>query len=205
MRRAITCLAVFCLTLPVAQMALANDSAYTDLDYKACETLSVEEDFSITFKCPGLPSYPVYASEGDLRFSTLFGPVDKRYLDGAFESFGHFNRTANKIEWRLGQNGKPIATILRWFIDNPDPDTGMTSETLKGQVLVVSTVAQPGAPESCVAGYIDALANVNSNSLARSIADGIAPGFDCGADEPVYHGLRGPKAGEPSRTLPEQD
>ncbi len=193
----------FCLAATGARDASANDSSYTDLDYKACETLSVEEDISITFKCPGLPGYPVYASEGDLRFSTLFGQADKRYIDEAFETFGHFNRTANKIEWRLGRNGKPVATILRWFVDNPDPDTGMTSDALRGQVLVVSTVAQPGAGKSCIAGYVDALANVNPNSLARSIADGIAPGFTCGVDEPVYHGLRGPKAGEPSRHLPE--
>lgn len=185
-----------------AQPAKANDSTYTDINFDACTKL-YEDEAGVALKCEGLKGYPVYAKEGDLRQSVSFGPINKAYIDGAFESFTPFNRTGAKVEWRLAASGKPVSAILRYFLENPDPNTGASNPKLEGQVLVVSRVAQEDG-RSCVAGYVDALANPNANELARKIADEIAPSFACGGDTPVYHGERGPKAAEPGLYLPEE-
>lgn len=182
----------------------ANDSVYTDLDTNGCTTLSKDEEGGgIVMRCKGLTNYPVYFKEGDVRQAVTFGPLGQDYIDGGFESFTTFNHTGGKIEWRTSK-GKPVAAILRYFIENADPDTGMPDQKLYGQILVISRVAQKQDGLSCVAGYVDALAAENPNEKARDIADTIAPDFACGSDTPVYHGTKGDKAGEPMRSLPEQ-
>ena len=182
--------------------AKANESAYTDRDLDACKTMSEasEEGESVSLQCAGYKHLPVYFKEGDLRQSIAYGPVSKAYIDEAFETFGPFNHTGTKIEWRLDAKGTPIATIARWFI--ADPETTGEADSKTGQVLVVSTVATKDNPTSCVVGYIDALENKDANTLARAVADDEAVDFACGTSEPRWHGKRGKLAGEPSRTLP---
>jgi hypothetical protein len=201
MHRYLTLLA-FSAFLP-SSIALANDSAYTDVDFDACQKLS-EDEVGVALKCEGLKGYAIYFKEGDLRQSVSYGPLSKAYIDGAFESFTPFNRTGSKVEWRLDPSGKPVAAILRYFLENPDPETGASNPKLEGQVLVISRVAQEEDGKSCVAGYVDALANRDANILARKIADDIAPSFICGKETPVYHGTRGPRAAEPGLYLPEE-
>ena len=181
-----------------ASAARASESAYTDRDLDACKTLSeVEEGASVSLQCTGYKNLPVYFKEGDLRQSIAYGEVSKAYID---ETFGPFNHTGNKIEWRLDAKGMPVATIVRWFI--ADPETTGEADSKTGQVLVVSTVATKDNPTSCVVGYVDALENKDANTLARTVADDEAADFACGASEPQWHGKRGKLAGEPSRTLP---
>lgn len=192
------------LTLSAAT-AGANESSYTDMNTDRCNTLSSneEEGSSVSLKCRGLDGYPVYFKEGDARQSVFFGPVSQSYIDGGFESFGMFNYVGKKIEWRIDDSGTPVAAILRYFISNLDPETGMPTKALEGQVLVISRVAQPDDESGCVAAYVDALANKDANGLARQVADDMAANFTCGQDEPAFHGERGERASEPSRYLPE--
>jgi hypothetical protein len=184
--------------------AAANDSSYTDLDTDHCKTIGPEEEEGggISLLCKGLKDYPVTFKEGDLRQSVFFGKLGKAYTEGAFETFGPFNHVGKKIEWRVNGKGVPVAAILRWFIENSDPDTGMPTEALRGQVLVVSKVAQADGI-GCIAGYVDALANPEPNILARQVADEIAPGFTCAVDDAVFHGKRGNKTSDPSRYFPQ--
>mgnify|MGYP001618816891 CR=1 FL=1 len=183
-----------------ASGASANESAYSDRDLDACKTLSQEDEGpSVTLECAGYKDFPVYFKEGDLRQSQAYGPISKVYLDEAFESFGPFNHTNAKIEWRIAA-GRPLATIVRWFVS--DPETTSDSNTRYGQVLVVSTIATPENPTSCVVGYVDALENKDANALARKVADEEAQDFACGVSEPQWHGSRGKLAGEPMRHLP---
>lgn len=184
--------------------AHANDSAYTDLDTDHCKALLPEdtESGSVSLRCRGFKDYAVYFKEGDLRQSILYGFVSDTYVNDAFESFEPFNTATRKIEWRLGADGKPAATILRWFLDNIDPVTYEPSPKLKGQVLVVSKVAD-GSGQGCVVGYVDALANPEPNALAREIADTRTKDFVCGRDMAAYHGIRGPTAAEPTHVFPD--
>jgi hypothetical protein len=168
---------LFVATL-AASAAKANESAYSDRNLDACKTLSQEDEGpSITLECAGYKAFPVYFKEGDLRQSQAYGPISKAYLDEAFESFGPFNHTNAKIEWRIAA-GKPVATIVRWFVS--DPETASDTDTRYGQVLVVSTIATAENPASCVVGYIDALENKDANALARTVADEEAHDFACG-------------------------
>ncbi|WP_337181493.1 hypothetical protein [Shinella sp.] len=188
--------------LAAAAPARANESAYSERNLDACKTLSQEaEGASVTLQCGGYGDLAVYFKEGDLRQSQSYGPISKAWLDEAFESFGPFNHSNAKIEWRLDGKGAPVATIVRWFVSDPEatPDT----DTRYGQVLVVSTVATAGNPTSCVVGYVDALENGGANALARTLADEKAASFTCGKDEPQWRGERGALAGEPMRHLPQ--
>ena len=128
--------------------------------------------------CEGLPNYPVYFAESDLRQFVAYGGEKP---EGAWPGgFGQFNHVGATIEWRT-RGGRPFATILRWFIENANPQTGSPEAAFTGQVLVISTVVQPGAAggskTSCPAGYVDTRANADANELAREVADTIAAAF----------------------------
>lgn len=180
---------------------LAAESVYTKIDFDRCITLESDPQGGL-LQCPGHGGYAVLLQEGDLRQAVQFGHVAR---GDVFESFGAFNRANDTVEWRLDEDGIPVAAILRWFLENPDPDTGSPTERSTGQVLVVSRVGQPGDAHSCVVGYVDAKANDNANVIARVVADTVAENFVCGGGEPKFHGDRGPLATEPSRHHPPQE
>jgi len=169
-------------------------STYTKLDLDGnCRKLE-EYELGLALVCEGYKDHPVYFSEGDLRQMVRFGNIRSQL--GQWESFGEFNYANDTIEWRL-ENGKPFATILRWFIENTD-DIGNVAGERKGQVLVVSTVASQEVPVSCVVGYIDARANNNANLLARKLADTKARNFNCSVDKAQFVGKRGKFSGHPT-------
>ena len=186
---------------PVA--ASAAESVYTKLDFDtgcAWKEPESEEEAQMGGEavCKGLEGYPVYFAESDLRQHTAYGPAADPF---AFPTgFGQWNSVNETIEWRI-EDGKPFATIHRWFIDNISPDTGASEEASRGQVLIISTVADPDAPPaervSCVVGLVDALENRDANVLAREVADDYANGFRCGVDRPAFHGKRGIRSGSP--------
>lgn len=190
------CLSLSACLMAATALAQTVDHAYTDLDLQAnCQWADASDDEAAmggTAVCTGYEDYPVHVGEGDLRMFVAYGPAAEPFQ--FWHSFLQFNHVNNVVEWRL-QDGKPFAAILRYFVDNQTPDTGIP----EGQILVISTVADPAAPpgerNSCVVAYVDALANPQANALAREVADTLAPGFVCGEDEPRYHGERGETAG----------
>jgi len=171
----------------------AAESVYTDLLLEKCKSLIEPNpgeqggDF-MSSSCPGLGNYQVLFKEGDLRQSLHYGYLKKSIVDRAFESFGQFNHMNPKIEWRVGDDGRPYAAIQRFFVGDAEN---------QGQILAISRVGQRDDLEGCPVGYVDALANQNPNELAREVADTIAASFRCGKDNAEYHGTRGPKAGDP--------
>ncbi|MCI5075529.1 hypothetical protein [Oricola sp.] len=175
-------------------------SSYTKLDIQAgCVQISSYEA-GASYSCDGLSGYGILFSEGDLRQSVFFGHVGPWYADGGWQSFGPFNYVNDTVEWRLS-DGVPYATILRWFIETDNPATGSPDDAHRGEVLVVSKVGQPGVADACAVGYVDARVNPDANALAREIADTMAETFACGFDTAVYHGARGPLAGDPVSAL----
>lgn len=175
-------------------MAGTIGSTYSTFDFdKDCvwtEYADAESTIGGDAVCTGLDGYPVYFAEFDIRQHMAYGPVDDpmAYPGG----FGNFNYVNHTIEWRM-EDGKPFAAIQRWFVDAYNTET---DQLVEGQVLVVSTVADPAAPEgeriSCPVAYVDALANKDANTLARQVADERAAGFVCGVDRPEFVGERGP-------------
>ncbi len=160
-------------------------SLYTTVDLKVCTQVKRRRDGG-AWLCDGLGGLPVYVAEGDLRqFLSVGAEPEKRRA--ATQTLGPFNSIFERggdratIEWRFDRRGDrqiPYATIVRFHT---------SQEGRRGDVLVVSKVS---ASETCHLAYIDALANRDAITLARTIADTQAKAFDC-RNEPRTEGATG--------------
>ena len=160
-------------------------SQYTEFkpDKTSCAVIESNDDEggSVRMVCPGWHGYPVILSAGDLRESVFYG-FPPSGEDLAWESFGPFNASGDKIEWRVetdGEKSVALATIHRWFVSDPEDDAKKT------EVLVIEKVGQIGAGEGCAVGLVVATGNPKANETARRIADESVRDFACGADERV--------------------
>ena len=149
-------------------------SAYTDLDLTQCVETDTDE-VGATYACEGLGGMPVTVSEGDLRMTVSYGEnaADEVAMS---QGFSPFNRLGARIEWLSPPGGKPVATILRWYLQQGEGPG-------ESQILVV-TQLKPGA--TCQVAWVDATANKNANELARQAATELAGDFDCGGMPKVY-------------------
>lgn len=171
---------VFAILVAGTGVASAQMSTYTKIDLQACTVVAQDrQSGSIAWSCPGLNGVEVWIAEGDLRSFVSFGPDADRQV-AARQTLPPFNRINDTLEWRLDVDGKPYATILRWFTEFDDGR--------EGQVLVVTRVGPGG---SCHVAYVDALANIDANELARQAADLLSPEFDCESGAPVTAGQAG--------------
>ncbi len=165
--------------------ASGNASAYTTLDLDQCTGMPPAANDpleSLAWWCDGYAGIPVYVADSDLRVSVSYGhgAPDEAAAGTTFPGFNHVGKT---IEWRLGPDGRPFATILRWFVA-PGEDGGP-----EGQTLVITRLGGPG--QVCHMGYVDALVNPDANALAREVADNGARTFDCTRENPLQYGLVG--------------
>jgi hypothetical protein len=171
--------------LPANGYANPLKSQYTTIDLKACTKLKAHPDGS-SWRCPGLPGYPVYVAEGDLRtFVSAGANAEKRRA--AEQTLGPFNTIfpagsrRTTLEWRFNRKGDtlvPYAIILRYYTRNA---------TGRGEVLVVTKVSPA---QTCQVAHIDALTTPEPMVLAHRIADETARAFDC-RNEPVTAGPTG--------------
>jgi len=160
-------------------------SLYTTVELKACQPVKGHRD-SEGWRCQGLPGYPVYVAEGDLRQFVSTGKdaehrrAATQTLNASNTIFDGANRRAT-IEWRFDRRGEehiPYATIVRYHT---------SQRGMSGDVLVISKVTPL---ETCHLAYVDALANSNAIALARRIADEEARTFDC-SQQPRAVGAQG--------------
>ncbi len=179
-----------CLPLLAATPAAAeNASAYSKIDLAACRSIPPAPDDPLqsgAWWCDGHGGIPVYVSEGDLRFFVSYGETAPEEL-AARTTLPPFNHIGETIEWRLAPDGRPFATILRFFTSSGDsaPD---------GQVLVLTKLGGPG--QICHIGYVNARANPDANAIAREVVDNGAGTFDCGGDTAPEYGLSGDEVPE---------
>lgn len=169
--------------------AAENLSAYSKINLDACRAITPAPDDPVesgAWWCDGHAGIPVYVSEGDLRFFVSYGATapDELAAKTTLPSFNHIGET---IEWRLAPDGKPFATILRFF-------TYSGEGVPEGQVLVITKVGGPG--QVCHLGYVNARTNPDANALAREVADNGADTFDCGRDTALEYGLTGDEVPE---------
>jgi hypothetical protein len=160
-------------------------SRFTTIGLDTCTVVRRHPDGN-SWRCDGLPDYPVYLAEGDLRFYMSFGPRAEKQK-AATQTLGPFNtvfrdkRNRITIEWRYVRRGGkdlPYAAIVRYFTSR---------DGTKGQALIVTRISDQ---EACHVAYVDALANPSAIALARSIADERARTFSC-KDEPTVVGATG--------------
>lgn len=170
---------VMCATVPAH--AAEWRSAYTDVDLAECTMISTYE-LGASWACPGWRGFPLLISEGDLRLyvSYGFGAEDEIV---SRQTLASFNWLGPRLEWLIAEDQVlgpvPKATILRYHLDPPEP--GMP----EGQVLVVTQIERGN---SCHVAYVDARANENANSLARTWAERLAGTVDCETTEPQIIG-----------------
>lgn len=177
------------------------ESIYTKLDLKKCVAIEKDEQGG-RWSCPGWSGYPVEFSEGDLRQSLFFGHLGDWSKKPHWESFGPFNHVQGTFEW-ITEGKTAKAAIARFIIENSNEETGEVDEKSRGQVLVIFKVGQKGEGEACTVGYVDARANPQPNVLARKVAATEVHDFACRFNEPQWHGIKGPLAGDPMRHFAE--
>jgi hypothetical protein len=138
----------------------------TTIELKTCRPLKIHRDGG-SWRCPGLPGYPVHVAEGDLRQYLGFGPAGESRASAKqtlvpFNSIFKGNSSRAIVEWRTDRRGGrdvPYATIMRWYT---------SIDGVNSEVVVVTRVTEK---ESCIAALIDAIANPQAIALARSFAD----------------------------------
>jgi hypothetical protein len=181
-------LSALCLAAAMLLPAHAQQmsSVYTKLDAgTSCTVYAQAEEGDgewANMVCDGWRGYPVLLQYGDARESLFYGYPPAGDMAPPWESFGSFNNTGDTIEWRLEQRGDnqiPVTTIHRWFVSDIDDSTQNI------QVLVVEKVGQPFERDGCVMAYVVATGNDNANEKARTYADNLVHGFECGADQPA--------------------
>ncbi len=182
-------LAFLAFVVAGSSIALAGEitSIYSDFDLKKCKALELytDEGEGGVWECEGIQGFDVLYLEGDLRGFVAFGSEARSQCTSA-QTFGAFNSPGPKIEWRM-ENGKPIATIFRWFTDN-----GSGEEDAKQNWLVVTKL---NGKDACRTALIDTK-YPNANSVARAMADQNSRGFDCEKDAPEVVSQRSLKADE---------
>jgi len=171
--------------------ALAGEitSVYSDLDLKECKALELyngeDNGEGGVWECKGIEGFDVLYLEGDLRGFIAFGPEARSQCTSA-QTFGAFNSPGPRIEWRM-ENGKPIASILRWFTDN-----GSGEANAKQNWLVVTKL---NGRDACRTALIDTK-YPDANTIARAKADGQSRSFNCEKDMPEVVSQRAIRANE---------
>jgi hypothetical protein len=164
----------------------ATRSVYTTIDLKGCKIVRKSGPEGASWRCPGLPGYPIYVAEGDDRFFVSAGlePEKRRAAKQTLKPFNTIfpaGTVRATVEWRIprtSRKAQPYASIVRYYT---------SSETTKGQVLVVSKITPA---EACHAAYIDADTNADAIERARLAADTTVRAFSCTA-APVIDGAPG--------------
>lgn len=168
------------LLVPAAPAAGAAESAYTPLVLEKCDAVTppAMAEQGAVFRCKGYGGMAVRVAEGDLRMFVSYGNR-ARDQTAARQTLPMFNTTGETLEWRV-EDGKPVATILRYHWDSD----GLS----KGSTLVVTKL---GETDACHVAYVRAEANPDANRLAREIADKDARRFSCERDRPRTYGPGG--------------
>ena len=164
----IAALAAAMVALPATAIAQNWHSAYTDLNLERC-TIVQQADLSTDFACAGWDGFPVLVRYGEHRVFVSYGSDAKDEMVWQ-QSVPSINQTGETLEWLLTDGQRPVATILRYFIDRSE--IGGPDE----QVLVVTKIERGN---TCPLAYIDARRNTEANQMAREAARDLVPGWDC--------------------------
>jgi hypothetical protein len=168
---------------PAAATAGEISSIYSVLDLEHCQKLALFEDGGEggEWSCPGIKDHDVRVWEGDLRSYVGFGK-DAPKQCASMETFGAFNSLGPRVEWRM-KDGKPFATILRWFTEQRTEGS-----PVKQNWLVVTKLDDKGA---CHIAYVDTK-YTDANEVARQRADEQSASFNCARDMPeIFSSLGG--------------
>ena len=160
----------------------ANDSAYVRV-FDNCTTRESDEEEVVYSDCAGYGDWTVHILAGQHGIAAAYSPRGKeaQWLEsppraGVFQDFG------DVMEWRLDASGVEFATIYRSIFTGFEPGQG-------GQYLTVSALRGEGDLGGCHVAYVEAAQQPQANQIARDAADYLAPGWQCGVDDPIVFDL----------------
>lgn len=162
--------------------AQANDSAYVrTLD--DCTRQEAKDEPVTYLTCTGYGEWMVYIIAGEHGIAVAYSDRGRQEQwshspprAGVFQDLGEVS------DWRLDDNGTAFATIQRSIFTGFEAGEG-------GQYLTVSALRPEGDPGACHVAYVEAAQQPDANQIARDAADYLAPGWQCGVDEPIIFDL----------------
>ncbi|MBO1908285.1 hypothetical protein J4G37_25765 [Microvirga sp. 3-52] len=165
----------------------AVTAVYSDTQGRTCKQTVREEELSEwTCSAPGGRTV-LFGDTGGIMVVRFGEPTNTAWEPEFWPSNNGFGK---KIEWRV-RDGKPFASILRFFLGNID-----------GKDAEVLAVTKVEGKDACHMAYVNARLK-DANKQAAEIADTKAHAFRCGVHKPIKVG--GAKwYGEESFTLDEK-
>mgnify|MGYP003627153412 FL=1 len=143
-------------------------------------------------ECEGWPGIPVFTASSEHSSALAFGVLglDRQFAERP-PTGGLYSTIGPDIDWRFAEGAtRPFAAIVRWRGVSPayDEEAGdFTGETdINGNILVVAALRPDGPASACHVAYVDAAEVPYANSVARAVADQLAPGFRCGTDSVTH-------------------
>ena len=156
----------------------ANDSAYVRV-FDNCTAYQAEDEPVHFSDCAGFAGWTVHIVAGEHGAAVAYSRRGKEAQWGENPPrAGVFQDLGQVMEWRLDASGAPFATIYRSIFTGFEPGDG-------GQYLTVSALRPDGEVGACHVAYVEAAQQANANQIAREAADYLAPGWQCGVDEPI--------------------
>ena len=157
--------------LPAATSGAELKAETTKVDLGACAFVHPGTD-DLTVTCPGVGGVGYVMRTIALNMFVSYGDdaLNEKALTQTFPVSTYLGLTQ---EWRLGEDGKPRATIMPWIT------VGLGGAEMP--VLVVTQI-KPGA--TCQLAWLDATALPDAMARARQIADA-AGSSDCSHDPEI--------------------
>ncbi|WP_323762316.1 hypothetical protein [Maricaulis sp.] len=158
-------------------------SQYTRID-EACVESQLPDEPVYEAVCPGLDGWLVHILSGEHGSASAYarpGMARSGYINAPMRGlYGGFHAV---VEWRL-DGGEAFATIHRYVHHNTPDVVEFYGGIEEPNTLIVTALAAEGGYAVCPVAFVDASALPDANLIARSVADDLARGWDCG-NEPV--------------------
>ncbi|WP_417493520.1 hypothetical protein [Maricaulis sp.] len=162
--------------------AQTNDSAYVRV-FDNCTSYQAEDEPVHFSDCAGYGGWTVHIVAGEHGAAVAYSQRGKeaQWSENP-PRVAVFQDLGEVMEWRLDASGAPFATIYRSIFTGFEPGDG-------GQYLTVSALRPDGEIGACHVAYVEAARQPGANQIARDAADYLAPGWQCGVDEPIVFDL----------------
>lgn len=169
------------MLLPAVAAAQDASSIYTQID-ETCARRWLPDDPVMEIACAGAPGWSLYVTASEHGEAVAYASHDSvrsDWINVPMRSlFGSFH---DVVEWRL-HGDAPVATIHRYRHYTPAEAMGAGEAEQTTHTLVVTALRNGSEPAACPVAYVDASAIPDANTLARTLADDVAPGWDCGSE-----------------------
>lgn len=173
---------VFVAAPAAPSFAQGHDSAYVRV-FDNCTSREAKDEPLSFSDCAGYGGWTVHILAGEHGAAVAYSERGKetQWTENP-PRVAVFQDLGQVMEWRLDGAGEAFATIYRSVFTGFEPGEG-------GQYLTVSALRPTGELGACHVAYVEASVQPHANQIARDAADYLAPGWQCGVDEPIVFDL----------------